>query len=318
MRVLVTGVSGFVGGALVPRLIAAGHEVVALVRDPARLPADVDARVRIVQGSVEDDQAVFRAAIGCTAAYYLVHGMSDRHGSLVARERRAAAAFREAVDNAGLRHVVYLGGLIDEDQLRVASDHLYARHQVGEELRAGRVPVTELRASIVLGAGSASLALLVAAARSPLQLDTPWSRARTQPIALADLLAVLVAVLDDPAPGRGVLEIGGPDQVSFGELVARTRRALGLGPRRALPLPYLPPEVLASAAAIVASVDTALTLSLLQSARQDTVVTDPSARARYGAMLGTGVDDALIEALARPVEASSSATRVPRVDDTRR
>ncbi|MCC5947696.1 MAG: NAD(P)H-binding protein [Nitriliruptoraceae bacterium] len=301
MRVLLTGASGFVGRALAPRLLADGHEVRCLVRRPDEFDVPWRDEVTVVQGAVEDDQAVFRAGDGCDVALYLVHAMSDRRRDLVARERRAAGAFRDAVENAGIAHVVYLGGLVDEDRLRLASDHLYARQQAGEELRAGRVPVTELRASIVLGRGSASLALLEAAARSPLQLDAPWSRARTQPVAIDDLLEVVLAVLDGSGRTRAVLEVGGPDVLSYGELVARTRAALGLAPRRSLPLPYLPPEALASASAIVAGVDTALTLALLQSARQDTVVTDGHARTRFAPILTTGVDQALRQAFQEPV-----------------
>jgi uncharacterized protein YbjT (DUF2867 family) len=301
VRVLVTGATGFVGGALVPRLLAAGHQVRCLVRDPDRLQADWRSEVEVVGGAVEDDQAVFRAADGCQLAFFLVHGMAERLGGLVERERAAAVAFRDAVDLAGVRRIVYVGGLVDEDQLASVSEHLYARQQVGEELRAGSVPVTELRAGIVLGPGSASLALLVAAARSPLQLETPWAQARTQPIALGDLLDVVMAVIDDAEVARAVLEVGGPEVVTFAALVARTRAALGLGPRRALPLPYLPPEALATAAGVLGGVDTSLTLALLQSARSDTVVTDPWARDRYQELLATGIDAALATAVTAAV-----------------
>jgi uncharacterized protein YbjT (DUF2867 family) len=297
MLVLVTGATGFVGGALVPRLLADGHRVRCLVRDPKRLTAPWRGEVEIVTGSVEHDQSVFRAADGCEVAYYLVHRMEGRLNGLVERERAAAAAFRDGVELAGVRRVVYLGGLIDEATLGTASPHLYARHQTGEELRAGEVPVTEVRTGMVLGAGSASFRLLVTAARSPLGLDTAWSRSRTQIIAIDDLVEVLVAVVEDPTAWQ-VVEVGGPDVVTYGELVSRTRLLLDRPSAYGLRLPYLPPEATASAAALASGVDPTLVLGLLQSARVDTVVTDDWGMQRYAHLLTTGVDQAIASGLA--------------------
>ncbi len=301
MQVLVTGATGFIGGALVPRLLAEGHRVRCLVRDPRRLTAPWRSEVEVVTGSVEHEQSVFRAADGCDVAYYFVHGMEGRLNGLVDRERGAAAAFRDGVELAGVRRVVYLGGLIDEATLGSASAHLYARHQTGEELRTGLVPVTEVRTGMVLGDGSASFRLLVAAARSPLGLDTAWSRSRTQTIAIDDLVEVLVAVIDDPQSAWQVLEVGGPDVVTYGELVSRTRLLLDRPSAYGLRLPYLPPEATASAAALVSGIDPILALGLLQSARVDTVVTDDWAVRRYAHLLTTGVDRAIASALAGTV-----------------
>ncbi len=304
MHLLVTGATGFVGGALVPRLLADGHEVTCLVREPARLRAAWRDDVRVVQGRVEDAQAVLRAADGTVAAYYLVHGMGGSTRELVARERQAAAAFRDGIDLAGLRRVVYLGGLVDESRLSTTSVHLYARQQAGVELRQGPVPVTELRAGIVLGAGSASYELLLAAARLPVQLDPPWSASLTQPIALADLLELLLLVLDDPWAAGRVLDVGGPEVLTYGELVHRTRQQLGARELLRLRLPYLPPEAVATAAAAAAGIPPALALGLLPSAREDAVVRDGGrCRRRYPWTAMTGLADAL---------ASADATRAPR------
>jgi uncharacterized protein YbjT (DUF2867 family) len=300
MRILVTGATGYVGGALVPRLLADGHEVVALVRDRDRLVAPWRGEVTVVEGRVEDPQAVLRATDRVEVGVYLVHAMEGRLSDLARRERAAAAAFRDAVDLGGLRHVVYLGGLVDEDALVTTSPHLFARQQAGAELRAGTVPVTELRAGIVLGAGSASFALLVAAARSPLAVLPPWSSSRTQPIAEADLLAVLHTVVTGPPPGRSeVLDLGGPDVLSYGELVALVRERLEKAPAWRLNLPYLPPEATAATAAALAGVDPAVTLPLLQSARVDAVVRDDTARRRFAEALTTSAGDAVTAALAR-------------------
>ncbi len=297
MQLLVTGATGFVGGALVPRLLTAGHGVTCLVRDPDQLAAPWRDRVRVVQGRVEDAQAVLRAADGADAGYYLVHGMSGSTRDLVGRERQAAAAFRDGADLAGLRRVVYLGGLVDEDRLHTTSMHLYARQQAGVELRQGPVPVTELRAGIVLGAGSASFALLLAAARLPVQVEAPWSASLTQPIALGDLLDLLTLVVDEPLAAGQVLDVGGPDVVTYAELVRRTRAVVGGRMSLRLRVPYLPPEAVALAAAAVAGVPPALALGLLPSARHDAIVRDGGAcRYRLGWSARTDLDTALAAA----------------------
>jgi uncharacterized protein YbjT (DUF2867 family) len=296
--VLVTGATGFIGGRLVPRLLAEGHHVRCLVRDPERVTAVWRSDVELAIGRAEDTQAVWRAADGCDAAYYLVHGMEGSVRGLLDRERSTAAAFRDGVAEAGARRIVYLGGLVDEAQLISTSDHLYARQQVGEELRAGSVPVTELRAGIVLGAGSASFGMLVAAARVPVQLDAPWAASRTQPIGVEDLLRLLVAVLDDPEAAWRVFDVGGPDVMSYGELVAMVRDALGRRRAPRVNVPYLPPEMTAAGAAALTGLDPALTLPLLQSAMVDAVVRDDHAVTRYPDLSRTPVRAAISEALA--------------------
>ena len=297
MDLLVTGATGFVGGALVPRLLAAGHRVRCLVRDRTRLTAPWRRDVEVVEGPVESEQAVLRAADGAEAAYFLVHGMGTSTRGLVERERAAAAAFRDGVDLAGVRHVVYLGGLVDEAELSTTSVHLYARQQAGVELRRGPVPVTELRAGIVLGEGSASFDLLVAAARAPVALAAPWSRSLTQPIAVDDLLALLLMVVEQP-PGRHlILDVGGPDVVTYAELVRRTRTVLGTGRGLPVKVPYLPPETVALAAASRAGVSPSLAVGLLPSAAHDAIVRDDQLAAWYPGVVRTPLDTALAAAV---------------------
>lgn len=158
--VLVTGASGYIGGRLVPELIDAGHRVRVLARTPAKLAGEPWlADVEVVQGDIGDGEAVAGALAGVTAAYYLVHSMGGA-GDFAAHDRRAAAAFRTAADaTVGLERIVYLGGLGDEDDAEL-SPHLSSRHEVGRELASGTAPVTELRAAVIIGSGSASFEML--------------------------------------------------------------------------------------------------------------------------------------------------------------
>lgn len=298
VELLVTGATGYVGGALVPRLLAEGHSVRCLVRDAGRLTSPWRDRVEVVTGSVEDEGAVLRAADGVDAAYYLVHGMEHRVTGLLEREVRAAASFRDGVEAGGARRIVYLGGLVDEEDLVRTSPHLFARQQAGQTLRDGRVPVTELRAGIVIGGGSSSFQLLRTAASTPLTLDAPMTRSATQPIAEADLLDLLVRVVEDPRAAWQTLDVGGPEVLTYGELVARVRAASGARPARAIPVPYLPPEIAATGAALLSHLDPTLVLPLLRSAEEDAIVRDGRAHELYPELAATSLDDAIAAALA--------------------
>lgn len=296
-RILVTGATGAIGGRLVPELLDRGHAVRCLTRTPAKLDdAPWRARVEVARGDVGDWVSLEQAMRGTQAAYYLVHGMSGRVDRLVEREERMARNFRDRAADLGLERIVYLGGLIDESKLGTASPHMYARYRAGVVLAAGPVPVTELRASLVLSAESASFRMLQASARAPLVLAQPWMRSRSQPIGIDDVVGYLADALEvEEAAGR-VIGIGGADVLTYHGMVRAYLRVAGGAWRPSVPVPYGPPELNAPVAAWLSGVDPELALPLLRSARHDSVVTDDLADRLFG-RTPIGFDEAVRRAL---------------------
>ncbi|MBW3621309.1 MAG: NAD(P)H-binding protein [Actinobacteria bacterium] len=271
--ILVTGATGTVGGALTPALLADGHHVRVLTRAAAKL-ADRDWHddVEIVEGDASDAADMTRALAGTEVAYYLVHGLSGAdERTLVVEEVTVAETFLRAAEDAGVRRIVYLGGLLGEVELEDLSPHLRSRYEVGRALADGRdVEVVELRAALVIGAGSSSYRMLEAVATElPITPHTDWTRTLTQPVALADAVEYLKAGLDLPP---GVHDIGGPDVVSFEDLVSAYRTAAGLAALPEVDVPLLPRAVASPVAAVLSDLDPALTRALIASAEYDTLV----------------------------------------------
>ncbi|HEX4866538.1 MAG TPA: NAD(P)H-binding protein [Acidimicrobiales bacterium] len=234
MRIAVAGASGYGGTKLVPRLAAAGHEVVALARsvDSIRPGDEIEARAV----DIEDATALTAALQGVDAAVYLVHSMAGG-ADFAERDRQLAATFAAAAATAGVRRIVYLGGLGGGD----LSDHLASRHEVGETLASGAVPVVELRAAVILGSGSISFEMLrYLTERLPAMVCPRWIRTRIQPIAEVDLLAHLERSLDG-AVAPGVYEVGGPDVTTYREMIAAYARVRHLRPRGIVDIPLLTP-----------------------------------------------------------------------------
>jgi uncharacterized protein YbjT (DUF2867 family) len=227
MNVLVTGATGFVGAALIPRLEAAGHSVRAYARRPDAMAAGVE----VVAGDAVAGTGLDAALDGIDCAYYLIHSMEpSANGTFADRDRLAATNFAEAARAAGVARVVYLGGLVPEGKL--ASPHLASRQEVERILLQDAAPAAvALRASIVIGARSRSFRFLVRLVeRIPVMALPAWREHRTQPIDERDVLALLLAsAATDHARGGLSLDIAGPDVVTYGELVERIRDALLLG-----------------------------------------------------------------------------------------
>ncbi|HYH31765.1 MAG TPA: SDR family oxidoreductase [Pseudonocardia sp.] len=273
MRCLVIGATGYVGARLVPRLLADGHEVRCLVRDAGRLARRQEwaGRVERVTGDATDPAAVAAACRDVDALYYLVHSM-DGPG-FAERDRRAASVTADAARAAGVARLVYLGGL--EPAAGDGSPHLASRREVGELLGRSGVPTIVLQAGIVVGAGSASFEMIrqVAVASPVLPLpDRAWNR--VQPVGIDDLLHHLVACLDLPPGAGGSFDVGGPDVLTYAELVGRCAEACGRPRPLVVPVPGAAPRLTARAVAALTPVDRHLAGPLLASMAYDLVCRD--------------------------------------------
>lgn len=269
-RVLVAGGTGFVGRRLVAALVEAGHDVHVMTRSPEKHRGVGEA----VFGDVEDPASLGRALQGCTAAYYLVHSLES--ADFEKRDAAAARAFGQAGAAAGIEQIVYLGGLGDDsDEL---SAHLRSRREVEGLLAVSGVPVTVLRAGIVVGHGGISWEITRQLVEHLPAMITPrWVRTRTQPIAIDDVVSYLVGVLgNDDAIGR-VFEVGGPDVLEYREMLKRVAEIEG---RRLpiVPVPLLTPGLSARWLGFVTDVDTRSGRTLVDSMANEVIVRDDSIR----------------------------------------
>lgn len=316
-HILLTGATGYVGGRLLPLLVADGWRVRCLARRPDHLSSRVPAGVEVVQGDLLDAASLSAAMKGVDAAFYLVHSMGAT-GDFETQDRLAAENFAAAARAAGVQRIIYLGGLgEDEPDL---SAHLRSRHEVGERLRAHEVPVIEFRASIIIGSGSLSFEMIRALVeRLPVMVTPRWVRVTAQPIAIGDVLSYLRAALSLKLEGSVIVEIGGPDQVSYGELMRDYARQRGLR-RLMIPVPLLTPRLSSLWLGLVTPLYARVGRKLVDSLRHPTVVRDNSAQ-RLFAIRPVGVGEAIARALrnedssfaqTRWSDALSAATNTPR------
>ncbi|MDE2836674.1 MAG: NAD(P)H-binding protein [Chloroflexota bacterium] len=269
--ILVTGATGYIGGRLVPRLVEKGRPVRVLARDPDRVRSrSWSERVKVAVGDVLDLAALAEALDGVGTAYYLVHSMGSGPG-FHELDVRAAHTFGQAAANAGVEHIIYLGGLGAGANL---SPHLRSRQECGEALRQGGVAVTEFRAAVVVGAGSISFEMVrYLVERLPVMVCPRWVYSRVQPIAVDDLLDYLVSALDFPACRGRTIEVGGRDVTTYGGMMLGYARARGLH-RLMLAVPVLTPRLSSYWVHWFTPIPTDITRALVEGLRNDVVVTD--------------------------------------------
>jgi uncharacterized protein YbjT (DUF2867 family) len=288
MKVLVAGATGFVGKRLATTLDEAGHDVVALTRRPERYQGAGTPAF----GDVSDEASLQAALAGCEAAFYLVHSLDS--ADFADKDAAGARAFGRAAAGAGARRIIYLGGLGDEGA--ELSEHLRSRQEVERLLAEAGVPVTVIRAGVIIGHGGLSWELMrELVAHLPVMVTPRWVRTKAQPVAIADVVQYLRAVLDLPETAGQVYEIGGPDvmtyEVAMHRIARVQHRPLVIGP-----VPLLTPKLSSRWLALVTSVNVQTATNLVESMSNEVVVRDDSLRRLIG-LTPTPFDEAVRQAL---------------------
>jgi uncharacterized protein YbjT (DUF2867 family) len=291
-RILIAGASGYVGGRLLKVLEARGETVRCLARKPEFLTSRVARSTEVVQGDVLDAESLERALAGVHTAYYLVHSMGV--ANFEKADRIGAANFAEAAAKAGVQRVIYLGGLGQGNDL---SAHLRSRQEVGRILRQSGVPTIEFRASIVIGSGSLSFEMVRALVdRLPVMITPRWVRMRAQPIAIEDLIAYLLQAREVPLDDSIVVEVGGPDRVTYAQLMNEYARQRGLR-RFMVPVPVLTPRLSSLWLGLVTPLYATVGRKLIESIPHETLVHDELAQRLFD-VRPRGYQEAIRRALA--------------------
>ena len=272
--ILLTGATGYVGGRLLEALEQAGQRVRCLARRPHFLQLKVAVTTEVVTGDALDAASLLKALNGVHTAYYLIHSMGSQR-DFESLDRRAAAHFADAARQAGVARIVYLGGLGESDSN--LSPHLRSRQEVGRILQRSGAQVVEFRSSVVIGSGSLSFELVRdLVERVPVMITPRWVLVTTQPIAIEDLVAYLLAALDLPVAENQVFEIGGADQIGYRDIMREYARQRGLR-RLMLPVPVLTPRLSSLWLGLVTPVYARVGRQLIDSIRHPTVVRDTTA-----------------------------------------
>lgn len=279
--IFVTGATGYIGGRLVPHLLERGHRVRCLARSPEKL-FDREwygaPRVEVVRGDLMDDDpdALMELLNGCGAAYYLIHSMLSAGSEYARIDREMAERFALAAERAEVERIIYLGGLGElGDNL---SDHLSSRREVGAVLAEGAVPVTELRAAMIIGSGSASFETLrYLVERLPVMTTPRWVNTRCQPIAVSNVIEYLCRCLEVPETRNRTLDIGGPDIMTYTEIMQIMAEERGLSRRLIIPVPVLTPKLSSLWIHLVTPISADIARPLAEGLRNEVVCRDMAA-----------------------------------------
>lgn len=277
---MLTGATGYVGGRLAPRLLDAGYRLRCYVRSPGKLSdrawaANED--VEIIEGELKDEASLQRAMAGCDAAYFLVHSMIAAGATYAARDRSMAESFTRCAERAGVRRIIYLGGMGELGE--GLSEHLRSRREVEETLASGTVPVTVLRAAMIIGSGSASFEILrYLVERLPIMVTPRWVSTESQPIAIRNVLGYLIDCLRVAETTGRTFDIGGPDVMSYRHLMELMAEVLGLPRRLILPVPVLTPRLSSLWIHLVTPLDKNIARPLAEGLRNRLVCRDNQAQ----------------------------------------
>ena len=293
--ILVTGATGYIGGRLVPRLLELGYQVRVLVRDPDRLQGRpwLD-KVEVIKGDILSPESLIPAMQGISAAYYLVHSMDGRE-DFHQRDRVAASNFGEAAKTAGIELIVYLGGLGDPQS--DLSKHLKSRQETGRHLAQAGVPVTELRAAVIVGSGSISFEMIrYLTERIPIMICPKWVFTRIQPIAIYDVLNYLTATLENPKSWGKVIGIAGQDVITYGEMMEIYAEVRGLK-RALIAVPVLSPRLSSYWVHWMTPVPASITRPLVEGLRNEVILQDNSAESIFPQIVPDDYRSAVSKAL---------------------
>ena len=292
-RILLTGSTGYVGGRLLPLLLNGKHFVRCLTRRRVQELDYEDPNLEVFVGNVLDEASLDSALEGIDTAYYLIHSMGDSE-DFEKTDRRAAKNFAAACSRQNVKRIIYLGGLGNPDHS--LSKHLRSRQEIGDILRTSQANVIEFRASIIIGSGSLSFEMIRALVeRLPVMICPKWVRVMAQPIAIEDVLAYLLEALQIPDDDSFVFEIGGPDQISYGEIMQRYSKQRGLR-RWMIPVPLLTPYLSSLWLGLVTPIYSRVGRKLVDSLRNPTLISNNMAE-RYFKVTPRSADEAIARAL---------------------
>ena len=278
-KILVTGATGYIGGRLIPRLLEEGEDLRCLVRE--RIHAEDKLwkdKVEVVEGDVLRPESLPAIFEDVETAYYLIHSMASSSG-FEERDRQAATNFAEAAKAAGVKHIIYLGGLGDPD--KTMSKHLRSRQETGRYLAASGVPVTEFRAAIIVGSGSISFEMIrYLTERLPVMITPKWVDTRVQPIAIRDVLKYLLMARQRVPQGHHIVEIGGPEVLTYKDLMLTYAEVRGLR-RTMLPVPVLSPQLSSYWVNLVTPIPGAIARPLVEGLTSEVIVDHSEAAQEY-------------------------------------